>query len=118
MQTFLSPQDHPYVRIILPGPEDEAGLDCLIDTGFAGGISIPEKLKPNFDLPLIGRRTWELADGSQIELEVYLGKVKVDNGEKEISIIFTDGSEGLVGIEFLRGKRFVLDLKTNIVELS
>lgn len=118
MRTFLSPQDHPYVRVILPGSEGKAELACLIDTGFAGGISVPEKLKPNFNFPLIGRRTWELADGSQIELKVYLGKVETDGEEKEIGIIFTDGSEGSVGIEFLRGKRFVLDLKENTVELS
>jgi len=118
MQTFLSSQDHPYVRVLLPKSGDKIELACLIDTGFAGGISIPEKLKPNFNFPLIGRRTWELADGSRIELEVYLGKMMANDKEKEISVIFTDGNEGLVGIEFLRNKRFVLDLKTNIVELS
>lgn len=118
MQTFLSSQDHPYVRVILPRSRDKTGLDCLIDTGFAGGISVPEKLKPNFNFPLIGRRTWELADGSRVELEVYLGKMMANGKEKEISVIFTDGGEGLVGIEFLRSKRFVLDLKENTVKLS
>jgi clan AA aspartic protease len=118
MQTFLSSQDHPYVKVVFSGLEDKAELDCLIDTGFAGGISIPEKIKPDFNFPLIGRRTWELADGSQIELEVYLGKTTTNGKEKEISIIFTDGNEGLVGIEFLRGKKFVLDLKSHTVELS
>ena len=118
MQTFLSPRGHPYAIFTLLGANEGVELGCLIDTGFAGGVSVPEKLKQSFNFPLIGRRTWELADGSQIELEVYLGKVKADGEEKEIGIIFTDGNEGLVGIEFLRGKRFILDLKTSTVELS
>jgi len=118
MRTFLSSQDHPYVRINAPGAKKEIEFDCLIDTGFAGGISIPEKLKPHFKFPLIGRRVWELADGSLVELEVYFGKVKEGTKKKEVSVIFTDGSEGLVGIEFLRGKKFILDLKKNAIQLS
>lgn len=118
MQTFLSPQQHPYVKISISGRTKEVELDCLIDTGFAGGISIPAGLKSKFDFPVIGRQVWELADGSQIELEVFLGEIKTEKEKAEIAVIFTDGSEGLVGIEFLRGRKFIFDLRKLQVALK
>lgn len=117
MRTFLSPQQHPFVELTVPGIDENIILSCLIDTGFGGGISIPLKLKEEFEFPLIGRRTWELADGSEIELEVYLGGIQTDKNTEQIAVIFSNNNEGLVGIEFLRNKKFILDLKSNTIEL-
>lgn len=90
----------------------------MIDTGFSGGISIPRQLQKELDFPEIYKSTWELADGSQVESEIYAGEIDTGRGTKKTAVIFSDGREGLVGIEFLRGKKFVLDLKKNEIELS
>lgn len=118
MAVYLSSRQHPYARASLPGVDEDVELDCLIDTGFAGGIAIPNDLKDEFNFPSIGRRVWELADGSEIELEILAGRVKFEGVEKEVAVLFIGRREGLVGIEFLKGMRFLLDLKIGKVELS
>lgn len=118
MQTFLNPQGHASTKIRLNGISKTVELDCMIDTGFSGGISLPRELQVELDFLEIYKSTWELADGSQVESEIYAGKIETPEGVKEIAVIFSNGREGLVGIEFLRGKKFVLDLKKNETELS
>lgn len=119
MKTFLDPRGHAYIRLALPSFNKVIELDFLIDTGFSGGLAIPRNVKDKFNFPLISRANWELADGSEIELDVYLAKIKIKGRKNgEISAIFSDGKEGLVGIEFLRGRRFVLDLKRLTVSLE
>lgn len=118
MQTFLTPQGHAYVILVLPSIEGEVQLDCLIDTGFSGGLAMPQQFKEKFNFPRISRATWELGDGSQIESEIYLGELKIRDNSERIAVIFSESREVLVGIEFLRGKRFVLDLKKNTASLS
>lgn len=119
MKAFLDSRGHAYIRLRLPSFNKVIEIDFLVDTGFSGGIAIPSNLEHKFNFPRISRATWELADGSEIELDVYLGRIKAQKGrDEEISAIFSDGKEGLVGIEFLRGKKFVLDLKKFAVSLG
>ena len=93
-------------------------FDCIIDTGFAGGISIPKHFQNYFKSrqPLTFQR-FILADGSTRLHPLYETKVKFKNKEKTIFIVFS-GKEALVGIEFLLGFRFVLDLKKFLVILA
>lgn len=118
MVIYLGPKLHPYVQVTAIGARRNFRLNCLIDTGFAGGIALPLRLKEKLKFPFICTRVWKLADGSEIELDVFAGKVKFSEKQKEIAVIFIGREEGIVGIEFLKGMRFVLDLKEKKVELS
>jgi clan AA aspartic protease len=119
MRVFLDSRGHAYVNLCVLTIKGDISLDLLVDTGFSGGLSLPSSLKQKLDFPSISRATWELADGSEIELGVFLGKIRTRRGrEEEIAVVFNESREGLVGIEFLRGKKFVLDLKKFQVKLG
>jgi len=118
MKVYLGPKSHPYTELVVPGIKRKFKINCLIDTGFAGGLALPLHLKEEFKFPLIIKRSWKLADGSEIELDVFAGKIEFEGKKKEIAILFVNGEDGIVGIEFLKGLRFVLDLKEGRVELS
>lgn len=118
MKPYLDKRGHAYIEVALQGKKQDIKLNCLIDTGFSGGISIPREYQDKFNFPRIVRDiTWELADGSETKLDIYLGKLNIAGGEREIAVIF-DGKDGLVGIEFLKEKIFTLNLKDNLVELT
>jgi len=119
MRAFLDSRGHAYVKLQASAIKDDISLNLVVDTGFSGGLSLPSGLKQKFNFPPISRATWELADDSEVELDVYLGKIKTQKGrEEEIAVVFNESREGLAGIEFLRGKRFVLDLRELRVELA
>jgi len=57
-------------------PGFEFDLDALVDTGFDGGLTVPQGLIPATALPL-GDLTCNLADGSSMTAFSYLGFVSV-----------------------------------------
>lgn len=117
MNPYLDPQNNPHVKVKLL-LSSLVTVDCLIDTGFSGGIALPESFLVSFKQKPVGYREYELADGSFTTFAVYKTKVKYKSVSKEITLIFTKSDEGLVGIEFLQGKKFVLDLKKFTVNLG
>ena len=93
-------------------------LDAIIDTGFAGGISLPKKYQKFFKnkTPLTVQR-FLLADGSTKLFPIFEIKIKYKGKVKFLYLVFS-GDEALVGIEFLLGFKFVLDLKKFEVSLE
>ncbi|MDP1721848.1 MAG: hypothetical protein Q8L37_01430 [Candidatus Gottesmanbacteria bacterium] len=93
-------------------------IDCLIDTGFSGGLVLPESYKSQMKQEPIGYQEYELADGTIVLFTVYNVQVRYGKTIKRVSAFFTKSSEGLVGIEFLTGLKFVLDLRKISVVLE
>ncbi|EKD57422.1 MAG: hypothetical protein ACD_57C00308G0006 [uncultured bacterium] len=87
------------------------GADCLIDTGFSGGLSLPETFLSNFKQKPVGYQVYELADGSDTVFSIYKVKIRYKKIVKNITLFFTKSTDSLVGIEFLKGCKFILDLK-------
>ena len=72
MNPYLTPEKHPRVKIQV-SLSSLKEIDFLIDTGFSGGISLPESLKP--DKRPIGYQEYELADGSKVVFDLFEVKV-------------------------------------------
>ena len=74
----------------------------VIDTGFTGDIMLPPRIiqmiKPYYD----GDVMTELADGSTISTDAYIGNLLWHGVRKEIEIIEADGYP-LIGMNLLRG---------------
>lgn len=117
MNPYLDRQNNPHVKI-------EALLttwkmvDCLIDTGFSGGIALPETYLNLFKHEPVGFQEYELADGSLTTFAIYKTKVRFKNKTSEITLFFTKSSEGLVGIEFLLGFIWILNYKDFSIEVK
>lgn len=117
MNPYLDSQKNPHVKIKVL-LTSWTTIDCLIDTGFSGGLALPDKLKIGLSTKPVMFQRYELADGSLTTFPLFVLNVKFNNKIKEVTAFFTKSNEALVGIEFLMGFKFVLDLKKMIVELK
>lgn len=95
---------------------EEGNILLAVDTGFSGGIALPQRVLNEMDVEFIGYDTFTLATGEVVELPMFLGKVIIKN--QEIETWFIPG-DLLVGMEFLSiaGKVLTLNFEGAIVEL-
>lgn len=117
MSLYLDSRNSPHIRIGVFLPSLMV-VDCLIDTGFSGVLVLPDGYLSTFHKKPIVYQEYELADGSLNTCAVYKTNVTFGNVNKEVALMFTKTSEGLVGIEFLTGFTFVLNLKKLSVMLE
>jgi len=95
---------------------EDGNILLTIDTGFSGGIALPQKMLDEINIEFIGYDAFTLATGEIVELPIFLGKVIVEN--QEIETWFIPG-DLLVGMEFLStaGKVLTLNFEESIIEL-
>ncbi len=117
MNPYLDPNKQPHLKVSI-FLTSWTNIDCLIDTGFSDGISLPEKYYKNFKQLPTGYVDYELADGRIANFPVYKTKVRFRNIVKDISLSFSKTTEALIGIEFLEDYKFILGLKKFLVTLD
>lgn len=78
--------------------QEDGHLSLTVDTGFSGGIALPEEILDEMDAELIDFGIFRLATGDEVELPVFWGKVLVTDNEIETWFIPGDS---LLGVEFL-----------------
>lgn len=93
----------PTINVQVLDRESNAHLiSGVIDTGFTGDIMLPPRIiqmiKPYYD----GDVMTELADGSIISTDAYIGNLLWHGTSREIEIIEADGYP-LIGMNLLRG---------------
>lgn len=112
---------HPFIKLQLFLPKDNkwSAVSCLIDTGFSGGIALPNSYKKYFPKNQFIEARYLLADNSEVVVDTTITIVNYKGKKKDIAVVFMGNTEeGLVGVEFLDQMRFCLDLKNNRVELQ
>lgn len=113
---FLDSKNSPYATIQISLSSWKT-FDCIIDTGFSGGIALPKKYQKEFHAEPLATQEFIIADGNSVFFKVYKTRAKFRQITKDITIFFTDNENALLGIEFLKGFKFVLDLKKMQVDL-
>ena len=86
---------------------EKGEFPLTVDTGFSGGIALPEEILEKMGIEFIGYEAFSLATGDIVELPMYLGKVII--GKDEIKTWFIPG-DLLLGMEFLSSRWSVLSL--------
>ena len=105
---------HTYVMVTVSNPSDPKlrwDGSFLVDTG-AVDCYVPAKHLKALGIRPEGRRTYELADGSQIELEFGLARIEIMGDIVGALVIFgNDDAEPLLGVTALQSGGFELDPK-------
>lgn len=110
--------DYPYLQAKLIVPHYETATRAYLDTGFEGYFVVPAAVStslgpPHYTVPL------ELADGSIVEAEAYLGLVEIVGLEETFTaLIVSLGDEFLIGrgvidrlrVTFDHGQRVEVEL--------
>lgn len=84
-------------------------LSFTVDTGFDGGIALPEEILDEMEVEFLGHYPFTLATGDVVDLPTYLGKVSLRGYEIEIETWFIPG-DSLIGMEFLSSAGSILSL--------
>lgn len=86
---------------------EDGDFSLMVDTGFSGGIAIPEEILDEIEVEFFGYNTFTLATGDIVELPMYLGKVFLRG--REIETWFIPG-DSLLDMEFLSSAGTALSL--------
>ena len=111
---------HPYLKlkVKLPKGRKWLAIECLIDTGFSGGLVLPLKYQKYFPENEFIEAHYLLADNSEITVDTTYTFVDFEGNKKEVAVVFMGDNQGLVGVEFLDQMKFCLDLKQKTAELK
>lgn len=118
MNVYLTGHQSPKVIIDLRIGSNWIPVDCLIDTGFSSGLALKQSLLSKIKGMPVARQEFELADGSIVNLDVYLTKIKFKSLSQYLPTIFTESNDNLVGMDFLRNRQLKIDLKSNPGKIS
>ncbi len=90
------------IRLKLLGPTGiEKRISAIIDTGYDGWLTLPPELIAELVLPWSTVGQAVLADGSEIEYDVYEARVVWDRRQREVDIDESDTAP-LIGMAMLR----------------
>ena len=111
---------HPFIKlkVKLPRGNKWHEIECLIDTGFSGGVVLPLSFKELFPNNEFIEANYLLANNSKVTVDTSFTLVEFSGIRKEVAVVFMGENQGLVGVEFLDKMKFCLDLKKRIVELK
>jgi predicted aspartyl protease len=93
-------------------------VDALLDTGFTGWLAMNNQ-DISFDWLLIDNDYPMKTAQGETDFNVYLGSVQIDGQQFNIPVVGGDGiPEILIGMEWLKTKRLVVDLVAGVLTLG
>lgn len=103
-----------YREAVLPltvrGPNgQELRVNTVVDTGFTDFLTLPTNVITALGLPRIGGVQASLADGSEVDLDLYRAVVLWHDRQRAIDVLRAD-SGPLLGMALLYGSRLTMDI--------
>jgi len=117
MMTGTITDGRPYINLIIRGAGVQALAEFTVDTGYSGTLTLPLAECLTLGLTRRGKKRSTLADGSQIELEIYRLTVFWDSTEREFDFLAI-GEERLLGAQVLTGYELCLNYSTNTLTIE
>ena len=101
----------PTVALSIAGPGREfKSLDCVVDTGFNGLLSLPESLVADLGLTRHGSRNSLLADGQMVRTATYWALLLWNDRIEDIIIHQSRSGQPLIGTSMLENCRLTIDM--------
>jgi len=100
------------IELLVRGPSTrERSVTAVIDTGFDGWLTLPSDLVGDLGLVRVGWQRGILADGKEVQFDVYEAAVIWDGTPKDVLLSSAEGGP-LVGMMLLSG----YELNIHVVE--
>ena len=93
-------------------------IECVVDTGFDGGLMLPRAFADHLQFPIIGRLAFEMVGGTRLFARVGLANIEWLDEVRQIEIIVSDGSDALIGTELLQKTMLMIDYVSGRVTIS
>ena len=97
---------------IMDGAGRPRSMEVVLDTGFTGYLTLPPESIRQLELPSVGQRTFELANGELYDFQVYIGSVSWHGRPSDVLVLNSD-SAPLLGMALLWGSRVTVDALTD-----
>ncbi len=104
------------VLIRLPGGT-LVPVKTVLDTGFNGAFCLPRNLLAKMNLTAVTTQTFELADGSAMEADIFIGEIIINHRPYIVELSATDSDTALMGMAMLLEKEAVFNLKDMTVKV-
>jgi clan AA aspartic protease len=99
----------PVVKLTLKGAKRLKEIEAIVDTGFSGYLCLSLRYVSDIAVEYAFTDEFELADGSTVSEDVFLGKVIFGGEEREIFVIFTASEDSLIGAALLADRLLTID---------
>lgn len=101
----------PRIELLVAGPELRfQPMECVVDTGFTGWLTLPAQLIRELDLNYYGSRDSTIADGRQIRIETYQAFARWNDRPVPILVHRSENPRPLVGAAMLENCRLIVDM--------
>jgi clan AA aspartic protease len=102
-----------------PAPEaEDQVITAWIDTGFTGDLVLPLSIIEQLALPFSGAVEAILADGSKVNLKVYVCFIQWFNDLLELEVVANDGACPLLGIGLLRERDLRINYRSRTITVT
>ncbi len=111
MTSGLVSDGYPLVSVTfrLPG-QPEFQLECVVDTGFAGYLTLPLQAVEAVHLPFFYQMVINLANNSRTVADVYTAQVSWQDDTREVEVLAM-GRRPLIGRALLAGTYLGIDFR-------
>jgi clan AA aspartic protease len=97
---------------------DGAAIECVVDTGFDGGLMLPRAFVSQIQIPIIGELTFEMVGGTKMSADIGLTEIKWLGELREVEVIISEGDDALIGTELLIATTLNIDYSTSSLAIS
>ena len=93
-------------------------IECVIDTGFSGGLMLPRSFVEQIPHTEIGKESYVLAGGGELKAEIVGVEIHWLNTVKALAVVVSEASDSLIGTGLLEKAILVIDYLTAQVEIK
>ena len=115
---IVNDRDEPVVSLHLISSKGHAHRHpVIIDTGFNGNLSVPEKLAKRYGWPWIGNESYEIVTGDVVEQKVFLGEIRCFGVQQQVYAVASHADDILMGTRLLRQKQLNINFLTKKLQI-
>ena len=118
LQGIVNENDELIVSISLILKDTSFDSPAIVDTGFNGYLSVPQKLADRSGWYFLGYEEYEIATGEKVRQKVYLGKIIFDGKEMESYILTSKSRDVLIGTKLLKDRVLTVNFKLRKVRIT
>jgi len=93
-------------------------IECVLDTGFDGGLVLPRAFVSQAQIPTIGELAFEMVGGAKMTAQIGLTDIEWLGELRKVEVVISEGSDALIGTELLTATTLVIDYKASTVAIS
>lgn len=94
--------------LLLPPGASGIEIECVIDTGFEGFLTLPPAVIADLDLPYLISINANLADNSSVETNVHLATILWNGTERNVAVLAM-GRRPLIGTALMEDYHLSID---------